>query len=177
MKVLRNVARKVGATNLAGEKGVAVIPLGGFDNWQHVGAFAWLNDNLLDKSVATYVILDRDNRPDQQVFDVVNELSANGIHGHVWGRKELESYFLLPGVISRISGASVEVVQELLTEAILEQKVDAQAQFIHRRQLTMVSATMDAMTVYRNVLPNFEQIWQIQSSASKSAHPRKLWQA
>lgn len=105
------------------------------------------------------MILDRDNRTDEQVFDVVNELSANGIRGHVWNRKELESYFLLSGVISRISGASIEVVDKLLAEAVLEQKVDAQAQFIHRRQLTMVCATMDAMTVYRKVLPDFEKIW------------------
>ncbi len=173
MKVLRNVARKVGATNLAGEKGVAVIPLGGFDNWQHVGAFAWLNDNLLDKSVATYVILDRDNRADEQVFDVVNELSANGIRGHVWNRKELESYFLLPDVISRVSGASIEVVDELLTEAVLEQKVDAQAQFIHRRQLTMVCATMDAMTVYRKVLPDFEKIWADPIERLRICPPKK----
>jgi hypothetical protein len=174
MKVLRNVARKVGATRLAGEKGVAVIPLGGFDNWTHIGAFAWLNDNLLDNAVSTYVVLDRDNRTDEQVFDVTNELSSAGIHGHIWERKELESYFLLPSVISRISGADLDIVEQMLSEAIAEQKVDTQAQYVHRRQSTMVSASMHLMDVYRKALPEFENVWADPAKRITMCPPKKV---
>ncbi|MEV7582782.1 ATP-dependent nuclease [Streptomyces erythrochromogenes] len=174
MKALRIVARKVGAAKLSGEKGVAVIPLGGFDNWTHVGAFSWLNDNLLDKAVSTYVILDRDNRTDQQVFDVHNELSSAGIRGHVWKRKELESYFLIPAVISRISGADLTSVEQMLADVVAEQKVDTQAQYVHRRQTTMVSATVHLMDVYRTVLPEFESIWADPSQRIAMCPPKKV---
>ncbi|WP_078618644.1 ATP-dependent nuclease [Streptomyces microflavus] len=173
MKVLRVVARKVGATKLAGEKGVAVIPLGGFDNWTHVGAFSWLNENLLDNAVSTYVILDRDNRTDQQVFDVHNELSSARIHGHVWERKELESYFLIPSVISRISGADLDSVEQMMADAVADQKVDTQAQYVHRRQTTMVSASMHLMDVYRLALPEFERLWDDPAKRIIMCPPKK----
>ncbi|MFF4355872.1 ATP-dependent endonuclease [Streptomyces sp. NPDC001604] len=173
MKVIRNVARKVGAKRLAGEKGVAVIPLGGFDKWAQAGSFATLSDSLLGDSVKVYVILDRDNRTENQVFDVTNALSHSGVHCHVWKKKELESYFLIPSVIARLSGAEVQVVHELLDEAIEEQKVDAQAQFLYRRTTDLVSAKNHAMEVTRAAIPEFETWWNDPEARSGMVPPKK----
>ncbi|MEU5462180.1 ATP-dependent nuclease [Streptomyces althioticus] len=175
MKILRNVARKVGASRLAREKGVAVIPLGGFDKWAQAGSFATLSESLLGDSVKVHVILDRDNRTEGQAFDVTSVLSRSGVHCHVWQKKELESYFLIPSVISRLSGADFSLSRDLLAAAISEQKVDAQAQFLYRRQTDLVSASSHAMEVTRAAIPEFDQWWDDEEKRAGMVPPKKVF--
>ncbi|MGW1869777.1 ATP-dependent nuclease [Streptomyces mauvecolor] len=177
MKVLRNVARRVGAKKLAGEKSVSVIPLGGFDKWAHAGAFATLSTGLLGDAVKVYVILDRDNRTDGQAFDVANSLLGSGVHCHVWKKKELESYFLVPSAIARLSGAGLPIVQELLSAAIDKQKVDAQAQFLWRRQTDLVGKNAHAMEVTRAALPEFDAWWSNGVTRAGMVPPKKVFSA
>ncbi|GAA2304883.1 AAA family ATPase [Streptomyces caniferus] len=174
MKVLRNVARVVGAKKLAGEKGVAVISLGGFDKWSQAGSFATLSTSLLGDAVKVFVILDRDNRTEGQSFDVANSLSQSGVHCHVWKKKELESYFLIPPVMARLSGAEVSLVKELLQEAVDEQKVDAQAQFLYRRQTDLVGKSAHAMDVTRAAIPEFDKWWNDKDARGGMVPPKKV---
>jgi predicted ATP-dependent endonuclease of OLD family len=116
MKIVRSLARTLGARHVSTETHIAVIPLEGFDNWEHLEPFAWLFDALLHRSVPVFVVLDRDYRPATAVKDVLKRLAAIEIRGHVWERKELESYLLEPAAIARLSGATVEFVRDSLTE-------------------------------------------------------------
>jgi energy-coupling factor transporter ATP-binding protein EcfA2 len=117
MKLLRHVASTTGATRVATETGIPVIPLRGFDNWEHVEPFSWMTDSLLDRSVDIFVLLDRDYRTDQQCHEIQRRLREAGVKCHVWKRKELESYFLETEAISRLSGAPVGFVENALTAA------------------------------------------------------------
>jgi hypothetical protein len=101
---------------LTAETGVAVIALGGFSSWDHVPAFAWLAKELLPGAMRIFVILDRDYHTDDEVSRVLKELKSGEIVGHVWERKELESYVITPRVISNISGASVQQIETFLNE-------------------------------------------------------------
>src|SRR6266568_989079 len=67
MKILRNLARAVGAESVRNERGLAVIRLGGFSNWHQVEPFAWLSRDLLGNAVKIYVLLDRDYREDATI--------------------------------------------------------------------------------------------------------------
>ncbi len=152
-----------------------MIPLGGFDKWSHSSAFATLSTGLLGNTVKVYVILDRDNRTDGQAFDVTNALSDVGVHCHVWKRKELESYFLVPSVISRLSGAEITVTRSLLGEAVNEQKLDAQAQFLYRRQTDLVGKGAHAMDVTRAAIPEFDAWWNDKDIRPGMVPPKKVF--
>lgn len=117
MRLLSLLAKSIGATNVAGEAGIAVVPLGGFSNWEHVEPFAWLVNNFLDKSVTTFVILDRDYRSEVEVQALIDRLEPLGISAHVWQRKEIESYLLDRRVLCRVSGASPGQMDDLLNQA------------------------------------------------------------
>lgn len=91
LKILRNIAKTVGAARIRSERGLAVIPLRGFTNWHHVEPFAWLCRDLLGDAVKIFVILDRDYRSDQVAHDLVAQLAGRSVRGHIWRRKELES--------------------------------------------------------------------------------------
>jgi hypothetical protein len=116
-KILRQIASIIGASRVATETGIAVVPLRGFDNWQHVEPFSWMCSALLEDSVSVSVLLDRDYRSDAQCKEVERRLKAARVTCHVWKRKELESYLLDPRVIARVSGADEAWVDDTLTQA------------------------------------------------------------
>lgn len=117
VKLLRHIARTVGASRVATETGVAVIPLRGFDNWEHVEPFSWMADSLLNRSVEIFVLLDRDYRSESQCKAVETRLKALSVRCHVWKRKELESYLLEPTTIARLTGADEALVESALQSA------------------------------------------------------------
>jgi AAA domain, putative AbiEii toxin, Type IV TA system len=134
MKVLRDVAKTVGATSVANEIGLAVVPLSGYSRWGEVEPFRWLNEKFLKASVREFVLLDRDYRPDSEVKKVKKKLGDLGITVHVWRRKELESYLLEPAAIARLSGADVDWVSNALSNIADSMKHMVSARMLVERQ-------------------------------------------
>jgi predicted ATP-dependent endonuclease of OLD family len=159
MRMLRNVAATVGATQVAGEVGIVTIPIRGFSNWEHVEPFSWLLSDLLKEAVETLVILDRDFRSDEQVSAVERRLRGAGVHVHVWRRKELESYFLVPRVIARRSRADEEDVRGRLVTAADARKEEVFAQLLAERLRTEVTATRHMTQVTETARREFENRW------------------
>lgn len=159
MKVLRNLARAVGAENVRNERGLAVIRLGGFSNWHQVEPFAWLSRDLLGNAVKIHVLLDRDYREAATIEQLRDALKGSDIHVHVWHRKEIESYLLVPEAIARAGGLEVEAVEQMLETAIQSLRLEAQASFISRRQKDAKRGT-DLKTIALTAIPEFENAWE-----------------
>jgi AAA domain, putative AbiEii toxin, Type IV TA system len=158
MKVLRNLARAVGAEDVRNERGLAVIRLGGFSNWHQVEPFAWLSRDLLGNAVKIYVLLDRDYREATTIETLRDTLKGSDVHVHVWHRKEIESYLLVPEAIARASGLDLDVAEQLMDTAIQALRLDAQASFIARRQQDAKRGT-DLKTIALTAIPEFEDAW------------------
>jgi energy-coupling factor transporter ATP-binding protein EcfA2 len=176
MKILRNLARAVGAENVRRERGLAVIQLGGFSNWHQVEPFAWLSRELLGNTVKIYVLLDRDYRGDATIRALQDALKGSEVNVHVWHRKELESYLLVPEAIARASGLEVKVAEQLMETAIQTLRLDAQASFISRRQHDAARGT-DYRTVARAALPEFENMWANPQERIKLVPPKSALSA
>lgn len=116
LAILRRLATTLGAQRVAREDGVAVVQLRGFSGSAHIQAFQWIQDELLENSVPCFVILDRDYRSDDEVAAIERRLRDLKVSGHVWKRKELESYLLSPSAIARLSGAPEDFVLEASNE-------------------------------------------------------------
>lgn len=117
MALIRILAERVGATNIAAETAVAVVPLHGAGNWRRLEGFKWLADEMLKGAVQGYVLLDRDYHSDHSVGEITVALSAAGLKCHVWFRHELENYLLSPGAIARVGGVSESDAIKLLVDA------------------------------------------------------------
>jgi hypothetical protein len=48
MKVLRNLAKTVGAQRVRTEQGLSIVPLEGFSKWRSAEAYSWLNQTFLE---------------------------------------------------------------------------------------------------------------------------------
>jgi predicted ATPase len=119
-KILRQIAATIDAPRIATETGLAIVPLRGFDNWQHVEPFAWMIESLLGRTVQIFVLLDRDYRSEEDCKAVKARLRALNARCHIWKRKELESYLLEPSLIARAAGAPEDWVENALAEAAEE---------------------------------------------------------
>jgi hypothetical protein len=101
VKILRALADTLGCERTVREAQLAVIPLEGFDRWEHLEPFRWLVSELLDSAVDVDVLLDRDYRDDSAEREIVTRLDTVGVKAHMWERHELENYLLVPRAIAR----------------------------------------------------------------------------
>lgn len=127
-KTLRQFARAIGAPRVANERGIAIIPLQGFDNWTHIEPFAWMSEALLEQSVEVFALLDRDYRPESECRALRDRLRKVNVYCHVWRRKELESYLLETATIARLTGAGEPWVEDALASAAEEHEDEVFAQ-------------------------------------------------
>lgn len=143
MSIIRELAKTVGADDLAGERNCAVIEIKGFSNWVRVEPFKWFVSDFLDGSVDVYVLLDRDCRADADVLEVSRSLEAVGVHAHVWRRKELESYLLDPTALARVSQSSPSYISSQLKRITDRMTEDVLAQFAKERHFFSPSGKKD----------------------------------
>ena len=160
MKVLRNLAKTVGARHVVTEQGLSLVPLGGFSKWRSTEAYAWLNKIFLDNAVKMMVVLDRDYRTDGTVHDLVETLQKSGVECHVWRRKELESYLIVPAAMARISGASEETIESFIGDAATSLRARTLSRFLEehgRDDHTAERADPDFGESYTRL---FDQRWE-----------------
>ena len=156
MSIIRELAKTVGADDLARENNCAVIEIKGFSNWVRVEPFKWFVSDFLDDAVDVYVLLDRDYRADADVGQVCSTLQAVGVHAHVWMRKELESYLLDPTALARVSKSSpsyilsqLESTTNNMTEAVLAQFAEKRHFFSKSRKKDLAGTLNETYTELR----------------------------
>lgn len=118
MRILKNLARTVGANLVSQERGLTVVPMGGASNRRLASSFGWINTTLLDSAVKVSVVMDRDYLTDSAVDELIREFSSAGVSAHIWARKELESYLLANTALARLSGLPFEDVDKILAETV-----------------------------------------------------------
>jgi predicted ATP-dependent endonuclease of OLD family len=103
----------------------------GWGGWQRViGSVKVFKDN--QTNIKTYCILDSDYHLDDQIKERYSEAKSNKLNLHIWKRKEIENYLLVPPTICRIierenrteNPISLQIFNEALTTIIEELKLD-----------------------------------------------------
>jgi hypothetical protein len=158
MKIIRILARALGARKLADERGLTVIPIGGFSHWPSVEAFSWLKTELLGPEVELRLLLDRDYRMDTTCTDLEVRMAKSGVHAHVWRRKELESYLLEPSAISRLTGLSSVDVDTMFARLIEPMRSTVYGQYV-RNALEAKAKNIDVATASAEAYEAFEAMW------------------
>ena len=174
MVVLRRFAQTLGLPNLEREAGVTVIPLRGYSNWGHVEPFRLLCDELLPEAIETFVILDRDYRPDTVRSGVIEQLSEAGIHGHVWERKELESYLLNAQVISRLSGADKGKVTKWTNRITKSMESDVFGRLLDEKLKAEVGGKSHVVTVTTAFKTEFDGRWNDARYRLRTCPPKAI---
>ncbi|MDR7187179.1 energy-coupling factor transporter ATP-binding protein EcfA2 [Microbacterium trichothecenolyticum] len=160
MAVLRQIARRLSLRALEREEGVTVIPLNGYTGWRNVEPFRWLTEEILPNALRTFVILDRDYRSDSERERVMESLRSVGVGGHVWQRKELESYLLSPSLLARVAGCPEEQITAWLNEITLGMETDVFSRQLQERLSHDVAAHHHAVDVTSSFKHSFDADWR-----------------
>lgn len=160
MKIIRILARTLGAERLAEERGLTVIPIGGFSHWPSVEAFSWLKAKLLGPAVDIRLLLDRDYRTDARCGELQALMGGSDVHVHVWRRKELESYLLEASAISRVTGLPQRHIETMLADQAEEMKSAVAGQYV-RNALEAKTKEVDVATASQHAFEAFEAMWTV----------------
>ena len=173
-KLLRRLGAVVGlAPWHEGEK-FSVYPLGGFDNWKLLEGVDWTFTNILGERIRAFVILDRDYKTDQTVTDVRQRLRRHRVGIHIWDKKEIENYLLVPEAIAAVVMQSERQPQGQLSlhevTAFVVTSLEDIAQELHDDTFAQMSSAYQEeypvrpdrsrVTVAREFLALFNAAWQ-----------------
>jgi len=172
--ILRHLARRLGLVNLEREEGLTVIPLHGYTGWRHVEPFRWLTQEILPDTLKTFVILDRDYRSDEERLRVVESLRAIGVNGHVWLRKELESYLITAAVVSRLSGAPLETIDDWMTNISAEMGNEVFGRQLQERVASETHAHNHQVDVMSAFKAQFDALWSDAEYRLYAVPPKQL---
>lgn len=76
--------------------------IGGWSGWNYAVGSSLILRNAVGESITTYCVLDSDYHTDIEIQARLNDARERGIELHIWGRKEIENYLLLPAAIARV---------------------------------------------------------------------------
>jgi hypothetical protein len=86
------------------QDGLSAIPnmsIGGWTGWPYAIGSSMLLSNSDGESIAVYCILDSDYHTASQIEVRRDQASRAGIRLHIWARKEIENYIIVPTAIVR----------------------------------------------------------------------------
>lgn len=76
--------------------------VGGWSGWERVVGAASVMQNALGERMQVYAIFDSDYYPPEVIKWRYARAAEHGVSLHVWSRKELESYLIVPSTIARV---------------------------------------------------------------------------
>ena len=119
------------------------MSIGGWGGWQYAVGSSMLLKNAGGDTIKVYCVLDRDYHSPDEVAKRRQEALQRGVQLHVWLRKEIENYLLVPSVISKLihelkrpngAGPTEEEVAEALSrlaDGLRDETQDALATELH----------------------------------------------
>lgn len=104
LKHLKRLRSRLNPPLRGGMRIPPVMPLGGHRR-ERARDLAQAMETLVGSDVRLAVVLDRDYRADEEVEKIESELRADFDIAHVFRKKEIENYFLIPSVIAKAARA------------------------------------------------------------------------
>jgi predicted ATP-dependent endonuclease of OLD family len=106
------------------------IQLGGWSGWHYAIGSKMLLKNAVGEDIIAYCIFDSDYHTPEEIEDRMTDAQKRGVQIHIWHKKEIENYFLIPETIQRViandmrKGATPPTLQEVSSK--ISEIIDAQ---------------------------------------------------
>jgi energy-coupling factor transporter ATP-binding protein EcfA2 len=108
-------------------EGLAAIPtmsIGGWGGWQYAVGSAMLLQNSGGEHIDVYCVLDSDYHTPDQKAGRRDQAVRNRINLHIWKRKEIENYLLVPTALGRLIASRGARRVAFPTDAEIADKID-----------------------------------------------------
>ncbi len=98
--------------------------IGGWNGWERARGFSILLRDTAKDSIRPYCILDSDYKTGAAIQKRLETAKAEGIQLHIWKRKEIENYLLVPSMIQRVIARDAAPETSAPSVAEVEGKLD-----------------------------------------------------
>jgi len=147
-----------------------VIPsmsVGGWGGWNYAVGSSMFLENAVGEGITTYCVLDSDYHTNEEIEARIKDAKTRGVQLHIWKRKEIENYLLIPQAIHRVVAANVaknkpvptalEITAqlEIIAESLKDEVLDSSASAIQHR-----NKGMDAGTANKKARERIEKSWK-----------------
>lgn len=172
-KTLRRFAKVLEYAELAAGNDLTAFESGGFSSWEKVKSFAWGAKRTIDANLKIFAIYDRDYFCDEELSMISTELKKELTDAQILPRKEMENYLLDIDVLQRVllkqldqknkrqgtSIQSLKTIEEYLSYITENERIDAQSQYISKKLAFHKRSDLDASTLSKQVMQEFEHNW------------------
>ena len=117
------------------------MPIRGWNGWPYAVGSAMLLTNAFGEQIITYCVLDSDFYCEATIKSRYQEAAERKVNLHIWSKKEIENYLLVPSAIHRVitQRASGDIPSEgdllqainSIAERLKNDTIDALSQEIH----------------------------------------------
>jgi hypothetical protein len=156
-RVIRALAKQVGATAIADEQRVSFLPLRETSKWAGIESIGESLRSVLPSNLPSAVLLQSAYRPETLNNKIAALLSASGLNVVICLRPEIENYLLDAGAMARVSGASADTLSVMLPKIYDELYERARSSFISGYIQSALGENASA-TLKESEL-QFERIW------------------
>jgi len=101
LKLLSEIHNILFPESIEGFSALPNVQIGGWGGWDYAVGSSMLLKNAGGQSIVVYCILDSDYHTKEELQSRMCEAQAAGVQLHIWQRKEIENYYLVPSVIQR----------------------------------------------------------------------------
>ena len=77
------------------------MQIGGWSGWNYAIGSSMTLQNATGEDIQIYCILDRDYHTKEEIQQREQKARERGINLHIWSKKEIENFFLVPSVVHR----------------------------------------------------------------------------
>lgn len=116
VRVIRLLAKHVGASSVANEHTVSLVQLRAVRTWSGIDHLGEILREVLPQKLPTVVLLQAGHRPKATNDQIAKRLAAPGITIKILSRAEIENFLLDPETVSRVSGAAPEALAVQMAE-------------------------------------------------------------
>lgn len=188
LRILREFWDKLFPGNPTSLNVIPSVQIGGWGGWNNAMGCALLLHNAVDERVRVHCIFDSDYHTPEQIGRRKSEAADRGITLHVWSKKEIENYLLVPSAIARfISGriikgtappTEIDVAEQLdlVCSGLSDQVFDGFAQefLVFDRKGNAAQANRRARSLLEQVRGDPQGMWS-RVSAKRALSELSAW--
>ena len=174
-KLVRVFAKQLGFEGVASGLDLFPAKSDGFGSWQKVASLGWGIAKALDSAIGIAAVYDRDYFADGYISEVEQKLSETLAFAHVFDRKEIENFLLMPNALQRAVNAAlldkanrtetpvdespdvVELLREITDEhrlSVMSQRITREVE--HRQE---IKSKEHSSSLHNTAMKNFEVEW------------------
>lgn len=104
-----------------------IIPnmsIGGWSGWPYALGSAMLLRNSVGEEIKTYCIFDADYHTEEEKIHRLADANRKFVKLHIWSRKEIENYLVIPSTITRLINDRLEKPFELINIKDIKGAID-----------------------------------------------------